>query len=129
MTTPTVAAEDGGSEIWGHTISDLQSDITVADNAITGTLKYVDSGTLAHDWGAGYFIALAFSSSNDEIDTIKVGLKPSVSSGLVELDSDMNGIFKITNKNQQKFVVESHLTDGSVYTELYDLSGLTLASS
>ena len=126
--TPTVSAEDGGSVIWGHTISDLQEDITVTGKAITGTLKYVDSGTLARDWGAGYFICLDFTNNNESINKIKVGLRPTQGSGLVELDSDMNGIFKITNKDQQKFVVQSYDTAGTVYTELYDLSGLTLAS-
>lgn len=56
-------------------------------------------------------------------------MDPSESSGLVELlgDPDLNGVFKITDKNAQKFVIEQ--TDG-VFTKRqeFDLSGLTLVT-
>ena len=76
---------------------------------ITGTLKYLESGQLVTDWGEGNFLALKFTNNNpDKIKTIKVGLDPSQGSGLVPLDEDMNGVFKITDKDTQKFVVESY---------------------
>lgn len=54
-------------------------------------------------------------------------MDPSVSSGLVEIltDPDKNGVFKVTNKDTQKFVVVA--TNG-VFTERqeYDLRGLQL---
>ena len=121
-----ISPEDGTSVFWGHTVSDLQEDIAVADGAITGKLKYVDSGTLAHDWGAGYFIALKFLPAGDT-DSIRVGLDPSVSSRLVELDEDMNGVFKITDKSRQRFVVETEV-GRDVIRQSFDLSGLTLVS-
>lgn len=73
----------------------------------------VNSGPLVDRWGEGYFLGLDFSQNNFEgLTSVKVGLDPSAGSGLVELlgDPDLNGVFKITDKEHQKFVVEQ--TDG-----------------
>lgn len=130
MTCPTVEAESGGTSIFGTSVSDIQTGVTVGDGTITGTLKYVSTGALATDWGAGNFIALKFSNIDNRATSVKVGLDPSQSSGLVELmgDPDMNGVFKITNKDTQKFKVV--VTDGlNVAVKTYDLSGLTVEDS
>lgn len=97
---------------------------------ITGTLKYLESGQLVTDWGEGNFIALKFTNNDPEkIKTIKVGLDPSQGSGLVPLDEDMNGVFKVTDKDTQKFVVESYDEDDSLLKrDEYDLTGLTCQS-
>ena len=117
-------------EIYGITVSTLQgSDVAVNGTAITGTLKYIGSGEPATTWGAGNFIALNFDDLATNATSIKVGLEPSVSSGLVEISSeDHSGIFKVSDKDNQKFVTV--VTDGvhTVKTE-YDLRGLTLNSS
>ena len=99
----------------------------MADGAITGTLKYVDSGALATDWGAGNFIALKFtpSESDEGVSYYRVGLDPSQGSGLVKLDSDMDGVFKVTDKDEQVLVVETVSRYRTTRKE-YDLSGLTL---
>lgn len=122
----TVAgATPSTKEYWGTKVSDMQSSISVANGAITGTLKKLTSGQLVTDWGAGYFLALKFTKNNNAASSIKVGLRPSVSSGLVELDEDMDGVFKISDKDGQVFIVRC--SDGSVsYDSIYDLSGLTL---
>ena len=100
-------------------------DIEISDGKITGTLKYLSSGQLVTDWGAGYFMALKFSNIDKRLKTVKVGLTPSEGSGLVPLDEDKNGVFKITNKATQKFTVQ--ITDGrDTQTVYYDLSDLTL---
>ena len=121
----TVASPEADTDFWGTKTSDMQTSVAVANGAITGTLTKLTSGQLVKDWGAGYFLSLAFTKNNAKITDIKVGLEPSVSSGLVSLDADMLGVFKITNKDTQKFVVIS--TDGDVsFKQTYDLSGLTL---
>lgn len=129
MSTPTVAAEDGGTVIWGHTISDLQTGITVNNGAITGTLKYVSTGALARDWGAGNFIALKFTlPAGVDPEDVKVGVEPSMGSGLVALDNDKNAIIKISDKDGQKFIVETF--NGAYWDrDTYDLSGLTCNAS
>lgn len=121
---PTVAAATKES-YWGTDVSAMQTGLTVADGKITGTLHKLTSGQLVTDWGEGYFMALKFTKNNAAATEIKVGLKPSVSAGLVPLDADMDGVFKVTNKDGQVFVVST--TDGSVvFDQEYDLSDLTL---
>ena len=105
----------------------MQSGITVSGNAITGTLKYISSGAIAQDWGPGNFLCLKFADA-DLTKTVKVGLNPSAGSGLVALDEDKNGVFKVTDKNAQKFVVLQQ--DGAAHKlQEFDLSGLTLETS
>lgn len=102
----------------------------MSGSKITGTLKYLSSGQLVTDWGAGNFLALKFTDVPETATSVKVGLDPSQGSGLVELldDPDMNGVFKITNKYVQKFVVVT--TDGKTTTEQrFDLSGLTITEA
>lgn len=122
---------DSDTDFWGTTASDLQSGITVSGGAITGTLKYLSSGQLVTDWGAGNFLALAFTDLDTRAATVKVGLRPSQGSGLVDIvpDPDRMGVFKITDKDTQKFVVESADPSGTKTTQVFDLSGLTVEDS
>lgn len=123
-----VQPEKGTTDFWGTKASTMQTGLAVADGAITGTLKYLDSGQLVTDWGAGNFMALKFIDNN-EADSIKVGLVPSVSGmPLQELDEDMNGVFKVTglvDGVQQIFKVVT-TKDGVEKTQIFDLTGLTL---
>ena len=124
----TIASPEANTDFWGTKTKDMQTSVAVANGAITGTLKKLTSGQLVTDWGEGYFLSLAFTKNNAKADDIKVGLDPSVSSGLVSLDEDMLGVFKITDKDAQKFVMI--VTDGDVsYKQAFDLSGLTLSDS
>lgn len=120
----TVAAATKES-YWGTTVASMQTSLTVSGGKITGTLHKLTSGQLVKDWGEGYFMALKFTKDNAAATSIKVGLNPSQGSGLVELDADMDGVFKVTDKNAQKFEVLS--SNGSVsFAQLFDLSELTL---
>lgn len=130
MTGLTVKAENGQTTVFGTRVSNLQSNISVSGDAITGTLKYLDSGALAEDWGAGNFLCLKFSDVPESATSVKVGLDPSEGSGLVELlgDPDMNGVFKITDKDTQKFKIVT--TNGyKTNVQTFDLSGLTCNES
>lgn len=124
---PVTVAAATKEAYWGTTVASMQTGLTVADGKITGTLHKLTSGQLVTDWGEGYFMALKFTKNNAAATTINVGLKPSVSSGLLPLDADMDGVFKVTNKDDQVFVVSC--TDGEVVFEQdYDLSELVLSN-
>ena len=124
MTGLTVEPEDGETSIFGRKTKTMQTGITVTGNAITGTLKYISSGAIAQDWGPGNFLVLKVPDADVENMTVKVGLNPSAGSGLVALDGDKNGVFKVTDKDTQKFVVLQQ--DGAQYKlQEFDLSGLT----
>ena len=128
MTGLTVEAEDGETSLFGRKVKTMQTGITITGNAITGTLKYISSGAIAQDWGAGNFLCLKIPNADVENMTVKVGLNPSAGSGLVALDGDKNGVFKVTDKDTQKFVV---LQQDGVNTKIqeFDLSGLTVETA
>lgn len=124
---PTVVAEDPDTTVFGYTVSELQENLSVQGNRISGTLNYISEGALADRWGAGHFMCLKFNDIDPTLTSILVGMDPSESSGLVELinDPDKNGVFKVTNKRGQKFTVVS--TDGTdTRTMTFNLDGLRL---
>lgn len=119
---------DGSTDFWGTTASDMQSDISVTGKAITGSLTKLTSGSLVDVWGEGYFIGLGFDDFSEGLtyEDVKVGLAPTEGSGLVTLDSDQMGVFKVTDKDTQKIVVLQEKDGVGRLIEYYDLSGLTL---
>ena len=111
---------------WGHNTADLQTGLAVTGGRITGTLHKVTEGTLANDWGEGYFMALKWAVDSDATSLL-VGLTPSDGSGLIEgiEDLDRDGVFKVTDKNLQLFTIITR--DGNnIKRQFFDLSGLTL---
>ena len=124
MTGLTVEAEDGETNIFGRKVKTMQTGITITGNAITGTLKYLSSGAIAQDWGAGHFICLKVSDA-DLSKSVKIGLNPSAGTGLLQIDNDKNGVFKVTDKDTQRFVVLQN-ESGNTLLQQFDLSGLTL---
>lgn len=103
----------------------MQTNISISGSTITGTLKYLDGdNAITQVWGDGNFLCLKFPDADIVNSTVKVGLEPSAGSGLVELDADKNGVFKITDHLHQKFVVQIE-KDGETVVQRYDLFGLT----
>lgn len=85
----------------------------------------MDSGEIAEYWGAGNFVVLKFSDIDAHATSVKVGLIPSAGSGLVELinDPDKNGVFKVSDKYNQKIAVIT--SDGTnTVSQYYDLKDL-----
>ena len=122
--TVTVSAMTG--TVFGHTIADFQSNLKVENNSIKGTLTKLTSGDLVDAWGEGYFIAVKFEPSNNiTYQNIKAGMQVSYGSGLVQLDQDLDGVWKVTDKDNQKFVVQITVDD-KTYTNEYKLNELVL---
>lgn len=96
----------------------------MTDKAISGALKYLDTGAIAEAWGEGNFMVLKFTPpTGATYENIKVGMWPSEGSGMVPLDADLNGVFKVVNKDAQDFRVETTI-GGVTVQRTYDLSGL-----
>lgn len=125
-----VRPEAGTTTLFNTLVSAMQDGVEVVNNAIIGQLKYLSSGEIAEYWGAGNFIALKFIPTDPNVtyDMVKVGLNPSEGSGLVTLDSDWNGVFKVTDKDAQKFKVVVTV-DGVEHVTEYNLSGLVCATA
>ena len=125
-----VQAAKSSAEYWGTKVSAMQSNVVVADGAISGTLKFIQggitpTGTLSGD---GNFLALKFID-NSGADKIEVGLVPS-SSGmpLQPLDPDMDGVFKISGEVGGVPQVLKVVTtkDEVSKVQIFDLNGLIL---
>lgn len=117
-------------DFWGTTPSQFQSGVTVLGNNVVGSLTKLTSGQLVTNWGEGYFLAMSLADNSfTGYTSVKIGLDPTAGSGLQEIinDPDKAGVFKITNKDLQKFVVES-TKDGITKRQVYNLSNLTIVS-
>lgn len=127
----SVMPAKSSNEYWGTKVSAMQSNVVVADGAISGTLKFIQGGiapgTLSGD---GNFLALQFVD-NAGADKIEVGLVPSATGmPLQPLDSDMDAVFKVAGEIEgvpQVLKVVTTVGDISK-TQTFDLSGLELKS-
>jgi len=117
----SVKPEDGEAVLFGKAVNELQSDVVVADDEVTGTLKYVN----------GY---VDFSSNTSEQEGNYLALKIEAETvvelvggtkGPVALDDDMNIVLLIKNKDTQSIKVTTTHNEESI-TKTYGLSGLTL---
>ena len=110
-------------------VSDMQSNVSFSNGKVTGTLKYLSgSNPITDVWGEGYFLCFDMADNTyTGLTSVKVGMTPSVSSGLVEIinDPDKNGVCKVTDKNAQLFtVIQKKGTQEK--TQAWSLAGLTL---
>lgn len=121
----------GSSEnAYGKTVSELQTDVTVGETDITGTLHYVTGYTGFNgsepDEQEGNYLALQFTCDPwpDELTVELVG----GTKGEVTLsEEDDFCIFRIANKDSQSIKVSSMVGD-SLTEKTYALSGLVLES-
>ena len=122
----SVKPEDGEAVLFGKAVNELQSDMVVADDEVTGTLKYVNgyvdfiSNTSEQ---SGNYLALKIEAEPAEAETV-VELVGGTK-GPVALDDDMNIVLLIKNKDTQSIKVTITHNEESI-TKIYGLSGLTL---
>ena len=75
----------------------------------------------------GYYLALKFDAP--EGATVKVEMIGALTNhGLQELDSDMNAVFRITDKLNQKIRVVAEMDGYETTEKVYRISGLTMLS-
>ncbi len=114
----------------GKSVTALQEDIVLDGSKISGKLKYVTgytgfSGDPAEQ--EGNYIALHAETDFTE-DSITLELINGTVGHPVTLDSDGLMVVRITNKDTQKIKLVA--TKGTrTRVKIYDLSGLTLATS
>lgn len=122
---------NGEVELYNAAVSTLQNGVTVNGTDITGELLYKEDYTGFSsnvEEQSGNFLALQWSAPATGVTSLKVGLDPSYSGGLVEVinDPDHNGVFRIHDTNQKFKVVQTK--GDEVHTQTFNLSGLTLDS-
>lgn len=114
-------------DLFGKAASDLQENIEVGENAISGTVKYIDDYSSAYgpDMDEGNYLALHFDTGDVSGATITVQLMNGVVGPQV-LDPDGICIFRITDKSSQTIKVVASKEGYSNTMKVYDLKGLTL---
>lgn len=124
--TVITAAESGNTTLFGKKVSDLQSNIVIGENAISGSLKHVTGYTEFSSKSSeqeGHYLALKFDvTPADAVTTVELvgGTK-----GPVTLDADKNIVLLIKSNTTQSIKVVS-TKDGASVTKTYTLTGLTL---
>ena len=113
-------------DLLGKIVTDLQSEVTVSGDTISGTLAYIDdytgfSGDPAEQ--VGHYLAVKCTA--DEGDTIVLDLIGGTH-GPVTLDDDGICIIRITDPATQQLKYTATGADGSTETKLWKLTGLTL---
>lgn len=134
-------AENGGVELFGKLVSDLQDNVVVGDDKhLRGTLRYVEDYTgfsSKPEEQSGNYLAVTLAHNNfDGYTSVRMGLIPTYISGqpvestegLVELidDPDKNMVLLIHDNTQRLNVVltKDHITKQTAY----NLSELVLES-
>lgn len=114
------------ADLFGKEASDLQSDIVVGTNAITGTLKYVSdySSAFLGDLSSGNYIALHCEVPGVEDTTITVKV-----TNPVTLEEDGNVVLRIADKSTQTITVVAAKSGYKTVTKEYKLTGLTVNNS
>ena len=122
----SVKPEDGKATLLGKAVNELQRDVIIADNEVTGTLKYINgyvgfSSNVSEQ--SGNYLALKIDAEPVEAKTV-VELVGGTK-GPITLDEDRNIVLLIKNKDTQSIKVTVNNEDNSS-TKTYKLTGLTL---
>ena len=124
----TTSVPEGSKTYYGKRADELQSDVTVKDTEITGTLKYAEGvQIMLHEpkYQEGNFLVLDFNAEPEETE-IEVELQGGepINPGLNKVD-DGYCVFRITDKDTQKIHVVG--TNGSKkFDKVYSLTNLTV---
>lgn len=113
-------------DLFGKTVSDLQSNVAISGKAITGTLKYVDNYTgfssKPEEQSGNYLVIHAADPKATSVTVEVLG----GTSGPRTLDSDGLIVLRIADKNTQRIEVKSYDGVSVKDTKTYSLTGLTL---
>ena len=107
-------------DLFGKTAGDLQENVVIGSNSISGTLKYVDDYYgFSSDTSLQYGNYLVIHAESDDDATITVKV-----TNPVTLDEDGIAVLRIADKDSQTLTVVAN-KDGRETTKVYSLSGLT----
>ena len=117
------------TDLFGKVVSDLQEDVVVSAEGVTGTLKYVADYSSAYGQGenSGNYIVLHCATPGFEGSTITAEVVNGVH-GPVTLDEDGIVILRIADKDLQTVRIVASNNGETDSVEL-DLSQLTLESN
>lgn len=113
-------------DLFGKVISDLQNDITIGTDSITGTLKYVSDYTGFSsnpvEQSGNYLVIHSTANVEDATITVKV-------TNPVTLDPDGIAVLRIADKDAQTVTITASAEGYETTTKVFTLSGLTCESA
>lgn len=117
------------TDLFGKTVDDLQEDVIVSADGVTGTLKYVADYSSAYGAGedSGNYLVLHCSTPGIEGTTITSEVVGGVH-GPVTLDEDGIVISRITDKSSQTIHIVASKEGYEDSSVTLDLSQLVLES-
>lgn len=125
LTGLTITPDDSEAERYGKTVSDLQSDVAIADGAITGTLAYVTGYTgFSGDASLQEGNYLSLKLADDDATAIEISIGER---GPVDVKEDGFIVIRLTAEDLSEDLVIADKNGVDVSTTTLDISGLTLA--
>lgn len=124
----TITPGDGEELFYGKPASELQSDVTIEDDRITGMLYYLTDFT---DFSGdpekqkGNYLALSFDKDPETKVTVTFNKALTTPTPAVLEPDDRDCVFRITDETTQTITVKFEKGDVTSETT-YDLSGLVL---
>lgn len=126
MISLAVEAADGGAQYYGKKASELQENVTVSEDAISGTLKKVEDYAEAFPGAeSGHFLALTFTF--DEGTTVKTKVIGGKNTD-VDATKDKYCVYRIENKDTQQIQVTA-TKGGQSVEKTYSLAQLVLSEN
>lgn len=116
------------TDLYGKVVSDLQEDVVISSDGVTGTLKYIADYSAAFESGenSGNYLAIHCTTPGVEDAEITV---TSSDEGTVLFDSETGiAICRITDKDTQTIEVVAY-KDGQSDSVTLDLSDLTILAN
>ena len=114
--------------VFGKNVSDLQEDVTITGNQVTGTLHYVTEYTGFSgdpDLQEGNYLALSFAADPSTDDIYVELVNALYSPGPQKLDADKDICIRITDKDKQYLIVTAY-KGGEQSRRVIKLDQLTL---
>lgn len=120
---------DASVDLFGKTVNDLQTNITVKGKSVAGTLKYVADYSSAYGSGedSGNYLVLHAEVPDVDDVTITAQVINGVH-GTSTLDDDGILISRISDKSSQKIKFVASKEGYKSVSKTYDLSGLVCLS-
>lgn len=127
----TIAPESQSTTVFGKSVSAIQSANTAITNGVvSGTLPYIAHWTgyspSDDEMASGNYLALKFTKANG-VTKVTIQMIPGNKPAL-ELDADMNAVFRVANTSQV-IEVKAYVGDTVVEQATLALTGLTLEES
>lgn len=125
----SITIPEGTTDVLGKQVSELQDSVSILDNAVSGTLNYVEGYTgfsSASEQQEGNYLVIHVENENASKITCQIS-DATVTPDELTLDSDGLFIARLT-ANTQTITVRTYSDDSTVKdTVVLDLTGLTLS--